>query len=65
MLRTKQVTYALLEHIIHKYWENSFDFWVQYLSFKAIASMSLVTSRTIAKELVYSGLLLDAVCINT
>ena len=56
MLRTTQVIDALLEHIIHNYWENSFDFCVQYSSFKAIASVSLVTSGTLAKEIVYPGL---------
>ena len=66
MLRRAQVTDALLEHIIHNYWENSFDFCVQSSSFKAIASVSLVTSGTVAKEIVYPGLfMLDGVCINT
>lgn len=66
MLRRTQVTDVLLEHIIHSYWGNSFNFFVKHSSVKAIASMGLVTSATFVKEIVYPGpFLLNAVCIST
>lgn len=66
MLRRIPVTDALLEHIIHNYWGNSFNFCAKLSIFKVIAVIALVTSATFAKETLYVGLFfLDAVCMST